>query len=679
MSPRTRIQHFTDECVVYVLPEDVAGNPIAGGSGFFVAPGVIVTCAHVVSSDGRAVRRAKVRWDGVTYEGTAIARPWTKGNARVWDPPDLCVITLDRTPPGQPSVVLGELGDADGHELSIAGYNQVWGDVQFQNKPGTLGGSQELATQMVREIIGPEIASGMSGGPVLDMRRGFICGVTKAQRKPNDNQGGLFIPAEFIQLVFRDEAWLPNRKASAANKQWHEQRDAVLDEINPAAFRLKQEERDLLDSVEADLGLTTKDFTRLWGDVVQLPQQREFVSLIDVIADLANLMSNGLDPITKVFVWLACRDGIAADSVEKLLAYARRRDTRQRLSIVEYEKSLLERTPAPRNPVLVVRLRPDPPSAKGEFKLDIWRYVDRQADKDPVPILTDEGPYGLLKARKVIINILNKQVRITGGQPVIEFALPDGLLDLPVEEWDAGNKTPLGEKFPVVVRLAEREIDGISYVETLQARAAQFRDGSMPLRETREWDGLWLTCQNQYTPRELNRFLQRSNLPMIAMTAWHGRGRALKAIKAVKEAGVPVIVWRHKQCAEAICAAGGGGGACPGTRFKQVAADTVAGERLTVLPDRILAARIGQPSDDALGYQSPGIALIWDDPGLLPWVAGTPNLYPSRPAGVEDVEQLADLPGRGQPARRHPSAAPAAGMAGVRPRWVPRAPREPRA
>ncbi len=225
-----------------------------------------------VSSSGRAVNRVKVRWKEVTYVGTAEARPGTKGNARVWDPPDLCVITLDQTPPDQPSVVLGELRDANRHELYIAGYNRIYdpNDVQFQSKIGVLGGSQGLAAEMVREIVDVEIAPGMSGGPVLDMRRGFVCGVTKAQRKPNDNLGGLFIPAEFIQREFRGEAWLPNQRASAVNSRWREQRDAVLDEVESAAFRLNQQERNLLASVATELTLTAENFTWAWGEIVEL-------------------------------------------------------------------------------------------------------------------------------------------------------------------------------------------------------------------------------------------------------------------------------------------------------------------------------------------------------------------------------------------------------------------------
>ena len=60
MTPRTRLQDFTNESTVRVLSKDVDGHPIAGGSGFFVAPGAIVTCAHVVSRGGRAVDRVKV-------------------------------------------------------------------------------------------------------------------------------------------------------------------------------------------------------------------------------------------------------------------------------------------------------------------------------------------------------------------------------------------------------------------------------------------------------------------------------------------------------------------------------------------------------------------------------------------------------------------------------------------
>jgi len=647
MSPRTRLQDFTNECVVHVLPEDIAGNRIEGGSGFFVAPGVIVTCAHVVSRAGRAVSRVKVEWKEKTYEGTAVARPQVKGDGEIWDPPDLCVITLDRAPTGQPSVVLGELRDADHDELYIAGYNRIYSrsSVKFQSKFGLAGGSQGLAGEMVREIAGAEIAHGMSGGPVLDMLRGTVCGVVKTQRKPNDNLGGLFIPAEFIQREFKDEAWLPNERASALNSPWREQRDAVLDQVDPAMFRLNATERDLLVRVASELRLAAEDFTRSWGDITELPPSRAFASLNDLIADLADRTSNGLDPITKLFVWLACRDRIPVGSENELLDYARLRVIRQgedhRLLLVRYQESVLVGKLAPRSPVLVVRLRPASPGATRIFRLDIWRYADRGSAQHPV--MADGGPYRLTDARTVIIGTVKEQVKLLGGRPVIEFALPDSLLDHPVEEWDIGNEVPLGEKYPVVVRLAEREADGISYDDTLKSRATDFRNGSVPPRGTRQWDDLWLGCQSQYTPRELNRVLRQGKVPMIAMTAWHGRGRALKAIKAVKEAGVAVIVWRHMRCTGTACAVNDGDRPCPGTRFKQQAADHVAGERLAGLPEKIFAARPTQPSNGGLGYESPGIALIWDDPGLLPWVTGKPNRYPDQPGGWEDVEQLVDL------------------------------------
>ncbi|HXL88560.1 MAG TPA: trypsin-like peptidase domain-containing protein [Streptosporangiaceae bacterium] len=649
MSPRIKLQEFTSECTVHVLQSGVDGKPIEGGSGFFVAPGVIVTCAHVVSSGGRAVSRVKVLWKSEIYEGTAVARPEEKGGGEIWDPPDLCVITLDRIPDGQHSVVLGELGDADRHELYIAGYSRIYdrNNAQFQGKPsGVLGGSQGLAGEMVREIVGVEIARGMSGGPVLDLRRGVVCGVTKAQRRQNDDLGGLFIPAEFIQQKFRSEAWLPNQRASAINSQWRAQRDAVLDEADPAMFRLSQLERDVIVRVVEQLRLTAEDFTRSWGVITELPLRRAIVSLNDLIADLADRTSKELDPITKLFVWLACHDRIGPDSSNELLGYARVRAIRAGidvLTVIQYEMSVRSRKRTARSPVLVVRLRPDSPAATRTFTVDVWRYPDRGADQ--CPVVTDAGPYRLLDARKAIIDILKEQVKLVEGRPVIEFALPDSLLDLAVEEWDIGDEVPLGEKYPVVVRLAEREIDDSSYVENLKSHATEFKNGAVPPEGTQQWDDLWLTCQSKYTPRELNRVLQpllEQGIPMVAMTAWHGRGRALKAIKAVKEAGVAVVVWRHTRCAEAACATSGGG-ACPGMRFKQETADHFAGEPLAVLPDKIFVARPKQQSNGGLGYQSPGIALIWDDPEMLPWMAGSANLYPDQPAGWDDVEQLADL------------------------------------
>jgi vWA-MoxR associated protein C-terminal domain/Trypsin-like peptidase domain len=665
MSPGARLQNFTRECTVHVLSEDLGGRPIMGGSGFFVAPGVIVTCAHVVSRDGRAVSRVKVRWENVIYTGTAVARPPVKGDEAIWDPPDLCVITLDQKPARQPSVVLGALGYADRHELYIAGYNKLYNraDAQFQSKTtGVLGGDQELARGNVREIAGVEVAPGMSGGPVLDLRRGMVCGVTKAQRKPSDNLGGLFVPAEFIQREFSKEAWLPNQRASESNRRWHEQRDAVLNAADPASFGLDAYERRLLARCAAELRLAADDFTRLWGDITEQPPPRRFVSLPDLIADLADWTSCELNPMTKLFVWLACSDRITLGSMNKLLSQAHSRVEHQgqdRGRVAEYETKVRERQQAPRNPVLVVHLKPDSPAAIRTFKLDIWRYTDRDADPDPVVI--DAGPYGLAAAKEAVMDTLEEQVRLPGGrQSVIEFALPDSLLNHPVEEWHITKRIPVGERYPVVVRIANRESDGISYLEQLRDRAKDFRNGAVPPHGSHEWDSLWLTCESRYTPKDLNRLLQRGRIPMVAMTAWHGRKRAV--IRAVKEAGVAVIVWRHKQCTASVCTTLGGDGACPGWQFKEASAGHVAGERLTALPQKILAARLAQ-DDDGHGDQSLGIALLWDDPDLIPWVAGSPYRYPTQPAGWDDVEQLADLQGSGQSASGHQPAAPAAGVA----------------
>ena len=46
---------------------------MAGGSGFFVAPGVIVSCAHVVARpDGVAAETVAVEWEDVSLVGRVL-------------------------------------------------------------------------------------------------------------------------------------------------------------------------------------------------------------------------------------------------------------------------------------------------------------------------------------------------------------------------------------------------------------------------------------------------------------------------------------------------------------------------------------------------------------------------------------------------------------------------------
>jgi hypothetical protein len=197
---------------------------VAGGSGFFVAPGVVVSCAHVVTRpDGSAAETVLVEWEDVSLVGrvSRVAPATDETSSPPWRMPDLSVIEVDVPPQGHPWVILGELPEAESPEVYLSGFSNVLGvgTALFQTMTCTLDGIQDLGTGRGWRITHCEIAQGMSGGPVLDLSSGVVCAITKATRKPGSLAGGLAIPAVAIRETFPD-VWERNQQESDWKIQW---------------------------------------------------------------------------------------------------------------------------------------------------------------------------------------------------------------------------------------------------------------------------------------------------------------------------------------------------------------------------------------------------------------------------------------------------------------------------
>ena len=434
-APHEVLKRLTDDCTVEVLTD----GGITGGSGFFIAPGVIVTCAHVVASGDRVTAtRATVTWRGRSYRGQVDAKPPRKGPARVWAYPDLCVITLDEVPPRQPHVVLGELRETDTSEIYVGGFNHVYDSTAtgFQGTPGMLAGPQGLGRRRVRGIVQCQLAPGMSGGPVLDPRRGVVCGMIKCQRKKDSSMGGLVIPAGGLREEFA-HAWQANQEAAHHNDEWSLQRKAVLDISNPLEPLLTPSERDQLRSLARSAGLRRADFNQLWRAIVGPCGLRPPFPLDDVTA-LANAVADllispdtdELDPLVRLFELLQDRQDAPSDPA---LSLARRLGQESTLFARRREAAGPDHGAGAR-PVIVVRLDSRTPDPSREVLLDIWCYEDR--DDPPYQIADKSGPHPLSSVEQVVTNVLASVIPdLPPHRPVlIEFALPDQMLDDAVEK-----------------------------------------------------------------------------------------------------------------------------------------------------------------------------------------------------------------------------------------------------
>ncbi|MFF1897383.1 trypsin-like peptidase domain-containing protein [Streptomyces sp. NPDC058206] len=157
------------------------------GSGFFVAPGWVLTCAHVLhpARESEEVGPLRVRGHG-RLDARARLAYWLGGGT---DPEqDLALIRV--TGAGDHACVrLTDRYDAPlsvtahGWRVPSSGVPQRWnGQTDCNGRDGAHG--LTLAPQV-------EIPHGASGGPLFDRQRGAVAGVVKARRREKD--GGLAV------------------------------------------------------------------------------------------------------------------------------------------------------------------------------------------------------------------------------------------------------------------------------------------------------------------------------------------------------------------------------------------------------------------------------------------------------------------------------------------------------
>lgn len=175
------------ECTVRI---DI--GQLHAGSGFFAAPGIVVTCDHVL----RAI------------ELTTSAAPADVHVVGHGDHEYRVLDVSDRSAAQDLAVLRVE--PAHGHSCALLAVGLRGGDALLtfggtEKRPG--GVPTELRAEgMTNEdppmmkLAGGQVQPGMSGSPVLSLRTGAVCGVLKRTRDPAQPLGGYAIP---IQTLFR--------------------------------------------------------------------------------------------------------------------------------------------------------------------------------------------------------------------------------------------------------------------------------------------------------------------------------------------------------------------------------------------------------------------------------------------------------------------------------------------
>jgi hypothetical protein len=219
------------QCVVRV--DDQVGR--FRGTGFFLAPGLVVTCAHVV----HGATGLRVNWQDRAVSATvagAVPAPESVPDSAVYPLPDLAVLQVEGANAwGHPCVSLGGGRPAGGRSpdvLYLAGYTVEHGPntaltgvtIWFES-PVSQDGHE------LYKLRRGQVLPGLAGSPLLNLRTGLVAAILESSRSLRDDLGGFAVPAAEIATAFPDAA-AASQRFHAADSRWA---SAARAEREPAA------------------------------------------------------------------------------------------------------------------------------------------------------------------------------------------------------------------------------------------------------------------------------------------------------------------------------------------------------------------------------------------------------------------------------------------------------------
>ncbi|MFD9260622.1 trypsin-like peptidase domain-containing protein [Streptomyces sp. NPDC059538] len=212
------------------------------GSGFFIAPGWVLTCAHVVGEGGAAVRLTG-REVGITFSAGSLTGTVTgrvecvlperleerrPGRHALWDLPDLALVRV-LAPVSHACVWLTDRSRPRFDEVAYFGCTEDLGTPEITGRTTRLRGTAGNGAA-IRLGDDDEIEPGMSGGPVVDLARGEVVGVLKARRQTGG--GGLAVSVvqlRTLPMAARGQVGLYRRIMQAHDLYHYDQHLSDLD------------------------------------------------------------------------------------------------------------------------------------------------------------------------------------------------------------------------------------------------------------------------------------------------------------------------------------------------------------------------------------------------------------------------------------------------------------------
>ena len=212
------------DCTVRISLQGKTGH----GTGFFVAPGLILTCAHVVKDVQSGTSSAEVYWHGQLHPAQIT---------RLLPDTDLALLQVNVIE--HPCVFLQE--EVIPFDTL---YSYGYPDDHSSGDPATFtleGKAGEQGEQL--KFKRGQVRPGLSGAPILNMRTGYVCGVVQLTRDRASDLGGRAIPTSTVFRVFpevvaqqrqfhqQDRRWINCLQQRRAPMQRDENRQRMLERV----------------------------------------------------------------------------------------------------------------------------------------------------------------------------------------------------------------------------------------------------------------------------------------------------------------------------------------------------------------------------------------------------------------------------------------------------------------
>ncbi|MEV4441316.1 trypsin-like peptidase domain-containing protein [Streptomyces sp. NPDC049577] len=182
------------------------------GSGFFIAPGWVLTCAHVVGMGGGGVLAGETAIDvtdahlRTTGGRVALVLPPPADPEQPplrWPLPDLALVEVEGADDAE-CLWLSDRSAIVPAPISLHGWSRETGELALRFGVGTAaGGDGSDGSAML--LRGEIPVAGCSGGPVVDTGRGAVIGISKGR---GHDTAGLAVPVTALRRIAND---LPGR------------------------------------------------------------------------------------------------------------------------------------------------------------------------------------------------------------------------------------------------------------------------------------------------------------------------------------------------------------------------------------------------------------------------------------------------------------------------------------